>query len=56
MRTVNSVQCASYREACCELGLLADDGEWQRCIDDVFKSTFEPLSVVFATILTFCDP
>ena len=53
---VNGVDHASYRDACCALGLLTDNAEWQRCLDDAFGSSFEPLTAVFSTILAFCEP
>ena len=28
----NGRQCESYKEVCCELGLLSDDREWQRIL------------------------
>ena len=38
------------------MGLLADDSEWMRCLQDVFSATFEPLTTVFATIISHCEP
>ena len=51
---VNAVVHESYRDVCCALGLLTDDAEWQRCLEDAFASIFEPLTAVFSAILTFC--
>ena len=53
---VNGIIHTSFRDACCALGLLADDAEWQRCLDDAFATSFEPLTAVFSTILAFCEP
>ena len=38
------------------MGLLADDAEWMRCLEDAFSSTFEPLTTVFATTMAHCEP
>ena len=38
------------------MGLLANDDEWIRCLDDNFLSNFDPLTEVFAVILAFCEP
>ena len=54
--TVGGIQYSSFREACCAMGLLADDAEWMRCLKDTFESTFEPLTTSFATIIALCEP
>ncbi len=56
MPNVDGKQYYSFREACCEIGLLADDLEWMRCLYDAFASTFEPSTTVFATIIALCEP
>ena len=56
MLKVDGTQYSSYREVCCAMGLLADDAEWMRCLQDAFASTFEPLTTVFATIIALCEP
>ena len=56
LRTVDGVEHTSFREACHALGLLADDSEWKKALDDAFRSLFVPLSHVFATILKYCSP
>ena len=53
---VDGTKYKTYREVCCALGLLSDDKEWQRCLEYAFKSSFEPLTAVFATILAFSQP
>ncbi len=56
MANVNGEQYSSFCEACCSLGLLADDAEWIRCLQEAFASTFEPLTTVFATIIALSEP
>ena len=56
LRTVDGEQHASFRAACHALGLLADDLEWKRALHDAFRSSFVPLTKVFATILAYCSP
>ena len=55
LRTVDNVTHNSFREACVAKGLLADDTEWKRCLQDAFRSRFEPLTKLFATILAHCE-
>ncbi len=38
------------------MGLLADDAEWMRCLQDAFPSTFEQSTTAFATIIAYCKP
>lgn len=56
LRTVEDVQCSSFREACLRLGLLADDAEWRHTLRESFRSRFVPISHVFTTILAYCEP
>jgi len=56
LRTVNGEVCESFREACLRKGLLVDDDEWKRVIQDNFSSSFVPLTEVFVTILLHCNP
>ncbi|CDF33589.1 Putativ ATP dependant DNA helicase [Chondrus crispus] len=53
---IDGEQCTSFRQACLRLGLLADDAEWKHAIRDSFRSSFVPLSHLFATILAHCQP
>ncbi len=53
---VDGVQYSTSREACYALGLLANDAEWMRCLEESYSSCFEPLTTVFAIILAFSDP
>lgn len=54
--SVEGKWCSSYREFCCELCILAYDKELERCIYDTFKSSFEPMTAIFANISAFCEP
>ncbi|CDF36122.1 unnamed protein product [Chondrus crispus] len=56
LRNIDGEQCTSFRQACLRLGLLADDAEWKHAIRDSFRSSFVPLSHLFATILAHCQP
>ena len=56
MANVDGIQFSSYCETCCAMGLLADDMQWIRCLQDAFASTFEPLTTEFATIIALCEP
>lgn len=57
LRTVNGVLFQSFREAAKEKGLLEDDGEWLKVMDEavVFRMPSE-LRMLFASILTFGAP
>ncbi|CDF77379.1 unnamed protein product [Chondrus crispus] len=55
LRNIDGEQCTSFRQACLRLGLLADDAEWKHAIRDSFRSSFVPLSHLFATILAHCQ-
>ncbi len=56
LRIVDGVLYSTHREACCALGLLADDAEWMWCLQESYASSSEALTTVFATILSFFDP
>ena len=55
MVNLEGKQYSSYLEACCAMGLLADNAEWMRCLHDTFRNTLEPLKTVFPTIFAFCE-
>ena len=49
--------CGSYKEVCCELGLLADDLEWQRVLEESAATKMCPqIRELYITILLFCFP
>ncbi|CDF40386.1 ATP dependant DNA helicase [Chondrus crispus] len=56
LRNIDGEQCTSFRQACLRLSLQADDAEWKHAIRDSFRSSFVPLSHLFATILAHCQP
>ncbi|UYV65489.1 hypothetical protein LAZ67_3004502 [Cordylochernes scorpioides] len=44
LRTINVVLCQSYKEACLHLGLLENDQQWHRCIQEAVLSE-SPLKI-----------
>ncbi|CDF35745.1 ATP dependant DNA Helicase Pif1 [Chondrus crispus] len=56
LRNIDGEQCTSFRQACLRLGSLADDADWKHAIRDSFRSSFVPLSHLFATILAHFQP
>ena len=56
LRFHDGVQYSTFRDACCALGLLSDDSEWLRCMQEAFSSNFDHLTEVFTIIMAFCEP
>jgi hypothetical protein len=57
LRTVNGVECDSYKAACIALGLLRDDQEWVQCLTEAGDmQTGFSLRQLFAIILLHCHP
>nr|GFA15314.1 hypothetical protein CTI12_AA123990 [Tanacetum cinerariifolium] len=53
---VNDKICATFKEACFAYGLLNDDKEWTRAIQEASLWALGPqLHDLFVTILLFCD-
>ena len=49
--------CATYQQACRELGLLEDDAEWSRCLSEAAEMQMGPqLRNLFVSIAVFCQP
>ena len=49
--------CESFKEVCCELGLLKDDIEWQRVLEECAVTQLCPqIREVYVIILMFCQP
>ena len=49
--------CATYREACLGRGLLEDDSEWKKCLEEASQmATGRQLRNLFVTILRDCTP
>ena len=57
LKTVNGVECNSYKAACIALGLLSDDQEWIQCLTEAGDmQTGSSLRRLFAIILLHCYP
>ena len=57
LRTVNGVEYDTFKEACNALGLLEDDEEWRKCLQEAGEmQTGYTLRTLFATILYNCNP
>ena len=49
--------CSTYKDVCTELGLLSDDKEWQRILEESAVTRMCPqIRELFVTILIFCHP
>ena len=49
--------CETFKEVCCELGLLADDVEWKRALEDASVTQMCPqIRELYVMILMFCFP
>lgn len=57
LRTVDGHVCATFKEAAMRAGYLANDREWDRCLDEAsaFRMPYQ-LRQLFATILLFSQP
>jgi hypothetical protein len=57
LRTVNGVLYNTFKEACSALGLLEDDDEWDKCLEEAGATKMgKQLRYLFATILIYCTP
>ena len=58
LRTLPDGQvCSTFKEACVERGLLEDDREWERCLEEAaIRDMPRQLQHLFATILVYCNP
>jgi hypothetical protein len=57
LRTVHHVVYSTFKEAAKALGLLDDDQEWIRCMEEAVTYAMPTaLRQLFATILIFCNP
>ena len=53
----NGKTCETYKEVCRELGLLKDDLEWQRVLEESAVTKLCPqIRELFVIILMFCEP
>ncbi|GJT46020.1 helicase [Tanacetum coccineum] len=56
LMTVNNKLCHTFKEACFADGLLNDDREWTKAIEEASLWALGPqLRALFVTILLFCD-
>ncbi len=53
LKSVGWVLYATFQEECSALGLLSDQKEKVKCLQELFAPSFEPLSIVFVTIFFF---
>ena len=57
IKMYNGVRHSTFQDACRARGLLQDDEEWRRCIEEAnISHTARALRSLFATILTECEP
>jgi hypothetical protein len=57
VRTVNGVECPTFKEACLRLQLLEDDNEWQECLKEAADTQSGPaLRALLVTVFIFCEP
>ncbi len=57
LKTVNGQQCHTFREACVALGILRDDAEHRKCLEEsVQRDMPAQLGSLFCTILVYCEP
>ena len=57
LRTVNNILYPTFKDACQALGLLQDDLEWDRCLEEASEmQSGHQLQHLFVTILINCYP
>ena len=57
LKLSNGQLCETYQEVCRELGLLRDDQEWRRVLEDCISTRLCPqIRELFVIILMFCQP
>ena len=50
-------ECETFKEVCCELGLLNDDQEWRRVLEEAAATQMcKQIRELFVVILLFCLP
>ena len=53
----NGQRYETFKEVCYELGLLADDQEWQKVLEESAATKMCPqIRELYVTILMFCQP
>ena len=57
LMTLNGQLCETYEEVCLRLGLLQDDREWERILDEAAATRMCPqIRELYVIILIFCMP
>lgn len=57
LRTVNGITCGTFEETARARGLLENDEEWSRCLEEASRyQSAKSLRDLFAIILVFCNP
>ena len=57
LKLPNNTVCETYKQVCCELGLLADDREWERALEEAATTKMCPqIRLLYTMILMFCFP
>jgi len=57
LRTVNSIECPTFKEACLQLGYMKDDNESSTCLEEACNiSTGSQMRDLFVLILLNCTP
>jgi hypothetical protein len=57
LRTINGIVYPTFEDACVELGFLASDVEWDKCMKEATLCQLpRSLRNLFCIILLFCDP
>ena len=57
LKTINGQQCDTFKEACIALGILNDDAEHTKCLEEsVQRDMPAQLRTLFCMILVYCEP
>ncbi len=57
LKTINGQQCDTFKEACVALGILNDDAEHRKCLEEsVQRDMPAQLRSLFCMILVYCEP
>lgn len=56
LRSVGKIACSGFLETCSTLGLLSEDGDGCRMLNDTLCSSFVNQFQVFVTVVAYCRP